>query len=118
VLVPHVLDVAQPVVHEAEAEGVQRREHAALIEQCPEDRRHDMLCELNVIEQVLNVGQTTVVRDAWERGQPLSIHGWIYRLDDGRLRDLKMVSSDTAELERSYHEAIGAVTPGGIGFGT
>src|SRR5207248_4392700 len=51
-----------------------RHKHAPLIEKFPEGKQHDTLCELNVIEQVLNVGQTTVVRDAWERGQQLSIH--------------------------------------------
>jgi len=53
-----------------------------------EQKRHDRLCELNVVEQVVNVSQTTVVRDAWSRGQPLSVHGWIYDLHDGLLRDL------------------------------
>jgi carbonic anhydrase len=50
--------------------------------------RHDRLCELNVIEQVVNVAQTTVVQDAWERGQPLAIHPWVYGISDGLLRDL------------------------------
>ena len=86
-----------------------RQKHAALIEKFPEDRQHDTLCELNVIEQVLNVGQTTVVRDAWERGQPLSIHGWIYGLEDGLLRDLKMTATSVDELERAYRNAIAAV---------
>jgi carbonic anhydrase len=53
-----------------------------------EDEKHRRLCELNVIEQVANVTQTTVVRDAWTRGQKLGIHGWIYDLQDGLLRDL------------------------------
>lgn len=50
--------------------------------------RHDRLCELNVREQVINVAQTTIVRDAWARGQAVTIHGWIYALRDGLLRDL------------------------------
>ncbi len=86
-----------------------RHKHAERIEQFPEERRHDTLCELNVIEQVLNVGQTTVVRDVWERGQPLSIHGWIYGLQDGLLRDLKMTAAGVDELDRSYRGAIAAV---------
>jgi carbonic anhydrase len=53
-----------------------------------EEKRHDRLCELNVVEQVVNVSQTTVVRDAWARGQSLDVHGWIYDLHDGLLRDL------------------------------
>jgi carbonic anhydrase len=50
--------------------------------------RHDRLCELNVAEQVRHVCETTIVQDAWRRRQPLAVHGWIYRLTDGRLRDL------------------------------
>jgi carbonic anhydrase len=50
--------------------------------------RHSRLCELNVVEQVVNVSQTTVVRDAWARGQALAVHGWVYDLRDGLLRDL------------------------------
>ena len=53
-----------------------------------ENKRLDRLCELNVIQQVLNVGRTTIVQNAWERGQELVVHGWIYDLEDGLLRDL------------------------------
>jgi carbonic anhydrase len=53
-----------------------------------EAQRHRRLCELNVIEQVVNVSQATVVRDAWIRGQELAVHGWVYDLQDGLLRDL------------------------------
>ena len=60
-----------------------------------DDARFDRLCELNVAEQVLNVGRTTPVQDAWSRGQPLAIHGWIYRISDGLLRDMGIsVQSD------------------------
>ena len=86
-----------------------RQKHAALIEQSPEERQHDTLFELNVIEQALNVGQTTVVRDAWERGQPLSIHGWICGLNDGLLRDLKMTATSVEELDLAYRNAVAAV---------
>jgi carbonic anhydrase len=61
-----------------------------------EDERLDRLCELNVIEQVRNVGRTTIVQSAWERGQELVVHGWIYGLQDGLLRDLG-VSIDNAK---------------------
>lgn len=63
-----------------------------------EPQRHDRLCELNVIEQVVNVSQTTVVRDAWSRGQSLAVHGWIYDLCDGLLRDLGMCVTAEADL--------------------
>jgi carbonic anhydrase len=53
-----------------------------------EAEQHARLCELNVIEQVANVSQTTVVHDAWSRNQPVTVHGWIYGLSDGLLRDL------------------------------
>lgn len=62
------------------------------------DDRVNRLCELNVAEQVINVGNTTTVQDAWERGQPLVIHGWIYSLADGLLRDLGICFSSVAEL--------------------
>jgi carbonic anhydrase len=61
-----------------------------------ETKRFDRLCELNVIEQVINVSRTTIVQNAWERGQELVVHGWIYGLEDGLLRDLE-VSIDSAE---------------------
>jgi carbonic anhydrase len=66
------------------------------------------LCELNVIEQVANVCQTTVALDAWERGQDLSIHGWIYGLDDGLLRDLKVTITHADEFAAAYQAAIAA----------
>lgn len=53
-----------------------------------DEERHNRLCELNVLEQVANVSQTTVVQDAWERGQSLAVHGWLYSLRDGLLRDM------------------------------
>lgn len=56
------------------------------------DERHDRLCELNVIEQVSNVCNSTMVRDAWAKGQKLAIHGWIYHLEDGLLRDLDVTT--------------------------
>jgi carbonic anhydrase len=71
--------------------------HAALLAKLDdENERLDRLCELNVIEQVLNVGRTTIVQGAWQRGQELVVHGWIYGLQDGLLRDLG-VSIDNAE---------------------
>ena len=75
-----------------------RRTHQAQLDALPTEKaRHDRLCELNVIEQVVNVAQTTVVRDAWARGQSLAVHGWVYGLGDGLLRDLSMCV--TAERE-------------------
>jgi len=62
--------------------------HAAVLATLDRETALDRLCELNVVEQVLNVGRTTVVQDAWARGQELAVHGWIYGLQDGLLRDL------------------------------
>ena len=67
---------------------------------------HDRLCELNVIEQVSNVCHTTIVRDAWERGQELAIHGWIYALQDGLLRDLNMTITAFDETRKAYEQAL------------
>lgn len=58
------------------------------------------LCQLNVAEQVLNVGETTIVRDAWDRGQAVEIHGWIYGLKDGLIRDLEISLGDEAAMEK------------------
>lgn len=69
----------------------------------------DRLCELNVIEQVANVCQTTIVRDAWVRGQELTVHGWIYGLKDGLLRDLGATVTELAEVESVYSAAISGV---------
>jgi len=71
--------------------------------------RVDRLCELNVIEQVANVGQTTIVRDAWTRGHELSVHGWIYGLEDGLVRDLSTTVTSPADLARTYRTALAAL---------
>jgi carbonic anhydrase len=67
------------------------------------------LCELNVIEQAANVCATTVVQDAWARGQDLTVHSWIYGLKDGRLHDLKMTVKAPEEVEPTYDAAVGAL---------
>jgi carbonic anhydrase len=66
----------------------------------------DQLCELNVIEQVSNVCQTTIARDAWERGQELSVHGWIYGIQDGLLRDLNASVSGAREAAAMHGRAM------------
>ncbi len=78
-LIDNWLRHVQDVVHEHEG---------LLAKIADENERFDRLCELNVIEQVRNVGRTTIVQNAWERGQELGVHGWIYGLQDGLLRDL------------------------------
>jgi len=77
---------------------------AHLAEVADESQRSDALCELNVIEQVANACQATAIRDAWERGQELAVHGWIYGLGDGLLRDLNITVTALDEA----HDARGA----------
>ncbi len=72
-------------------------------------RRIDRLCELNVIEQVANVCQTTIVRDAWDRGQELSVHGWVYGLEDGLVRDLGTTASNAGEMATATKAALAAL---------
>jgi carbonic anhydrase len=92
--------------------------HAALLDRCPTDEaRHDRLSELNVLEQVVNVARTTVVQDAWGRGQPLHLHGWVYGLSDGLLRDLGITLSAPTEVTNAYQAALltcaSRASPGG-----
>ena len=86
-----------------------RDRHRALIDATPITARQDVLCELNAIEQVMNVAHTTVVQDAWQRQQPLTLHGWVYGLKDGLLIDLKMTVSCNEDLKAAYSNAIQAV---------
>jgi carbonic anhydrase len=95
----HVGDVA--IKHGSLLEGIEL-----------ESLRHARLCELNVIEQVVNVCQTTVVQDAWARGQPLSVHGWIYGLLDGRIRELGFGVDKPEVLTPAYAAAIDAIQKG------
>jgi carbonic anhydrase len=75
------------------------KEHEAVIAKIDDEtKRLDRLCELNVVEQVFNVGRTTIVQSAWERGQELVVHGWIYDLEDGLLRDLDVSIDSAREL--------------------
>ena len=86
------------------------QKHAASLARVPsETAAANRLCELNVIEQVANVCQTTIARDAWDRGQELVVHGWIYGLQDGRLRDLNATVSNPEEALAACEQAIAAL---------
>lgn len=74
--------------------------------------RSDRLCELNVLEQVVNVGQSDVVQDAWGRGQQLTVHGWVYGVGDGLLRDLGLTLSDKGHLDAAMPDAVEAIFAG------
>lgn len=86
--------------------------HKACVHRCAAPMRGNRLCELNVIEQVSNVCQTTIVNDAWDRGQALSVHSWIYGLKDGLLRSLGMSVSAAKEFEPQYRAALAAIESG------
>ena len=83
--------------------------HVSKVDALAPELRHDRLCELNVIEQVANVAQTIVVQDAWARGQCLTVHGWIYGLKDGLIRDLGLNLSRGEELLPRYAAALEAL---------
>ena len=88
-----------------------RDKHASSLKQlCDDAACHDKLCELNVVEQVTNVCATTIVQDAWDRGQELTIHGWIYGLSNGLLRNLNVTVAATDELAPTYEAAVSALT--------
>jgi carbonic anhydrase len=77
--------------------------HKALLDEVElESLRHARLCELNVVEQVVNVCQTTIVQDAWARGQKVGVHAWVYSLLDGRVRELGMGVDSPEELPEAY----------------
>jgi len=80
--------------------------HRKRVDTLPEELRHDRLCELNVLEQVVNVAQTVVVQDAWRRGQPLTVHGWVYGLKDGLMNNLGLNVSGPDDLLPRYFAAL------------
>ena len=92
----HVGDVAQ--------------KHAGIIDAIEDPAlRHARLCELNVIEQVTNACRTTIVQDAWARGQKLMVHGWVYSLKDGRVREMGIDVGSIEELQPAYERALSFV---------
>ena len=86
-----------------------RNRHRAWLDTVPDERRNDALGELNVIEQARNVCLTTVVQDAWARGQPLVVHGWFYGLHDGLLQDLRMTVESAEGMAEAFDAALVAV---------
>ena len=90
-------------------QDVRQKHDARLSAIAAAEDQHDRLCELNAIEQVVNVSQTTIVQSAWERGQALTIHAWIYGLQDGLLHDLKMSVASQRELAQQYDQALAAL---------
>ena len=91
-------------------QDVRQKHERRLAGEADDTAASDRLCELNVIEQVVNVCHTSIARDAWERGQELTVHGWIYGLQDGLLRDLKVTVADFPETIPVYEAALAALT--------
>jgi carbonic anhydrase len=86
-----------------------RNRHSAWLQTVDDAERVNALCELNVVEQALNVCRTTVVREAWQRGQDVVVHGWVYRLHNGLLKDLTMTVGRLDDAVAVYEEALAAV---------
>jgi carbonic anhydrase len=83
-----------------------RDRHQSQLREVPESVRGDLLVDLNVIEQVVNVGVSTVMTDAWAKGQKVTLHGWAFGVHDGLLQDLGMSVSSSEDLEPRYHAAV------------
>ena len=86
-----------------------RDRHANILDQIDPQVRANALCELNVIEQVRNVCQSTVLQDAWMREQEVTVHGWVYGLHDGLLQDLHLTADSNASLDAMYAKAVAKV---------
>jgi carbonic anhydrase len=88
-----------------------RRRHLQALSTCAPDAAVDRLCELNVIEQAKNVCETTIVEAAWARGQHLEVHGLIYGLHDGLLREVGFSAAQTSDIASAYDAALGSMGP-------
>jgi len=86
-----------------------RNRHQSWLDTLTPDQRVNALCELNVVEQALNVCQTTIVQDAWQRNQELVVHGWVYGLHNGLLQDLSMTVQNSADVAPAYEAALATV---------
>ena len=86
-----------------------RQTHQALLEQVPADSRVNALVELNVLEQARNVCDTTVVQDAWARGQEVVVHGWVYGLHNGLLQDLQITARQHDDVLPAYATALASI---------
>lgn len=82
------------------------RLHRTVLDPLEPEAQVHRLCELNVLEQARNVARTPVVRDAWARGQPLAVHGWVYDLEDGRLHDLDVTAESAADFDAAYERVL------------
>ncbi|RMH94948.1 carbonate dehydratase [Lysobacter pythonis] len=83
--------------------------HAGILAPLDAELAHDRLCELNALEQAVNVCQSTIVQDAWARGQALAVHAWVYTLRDGRAHDLGLNATSPSDLAGQYPEALARI---------
>jgi carbonic anhydrase len=89
-------------------------EHSDLLDATPQPERADLLCRLNVAEQVTNVCRTTIVQDAWARGQDVLVHGLVYGLDDGVLRDLGVTTGAADDIDDRREATVARLAAGGV----
>ncbi|MDR5609973.1 MULTISPECIES: carbonate dehydratase [Arsenophonus] len=80
--------------------------HSSILGELAPQERANRLCELNVIEQVYNLGHSTIIQSAWRRSQNVIIHGWVYGINNGRLNDLDVTANSREQLELTYRQAI------------
>jgi carbonic anhydrase len=83
-----------------------RLRHRKRLDHLPREQQEDVLCEINVIEQVANVALSTIIQDAWSRGQPVAVHGWVYDLKDGLLKDLEVTMDGPQAVVETFTAAI------------
>ncbi|SLM62039.1 MULTISPECIES: carbonate dehydratase [Dickeya] len=83
--------------------------HSSMLGELPPEERINKLCEINVVEQVYNLGHSTIMQSAWKRGQKATIHGWVYGIQDGRLRDLEVTATSRETLEQRYRRAVSSL---------
>lgn len=83
--------------------------HVEILTPLCKELAHDRLCELNALEQAVNVCRSTIIRDAWSRGQSIAVHAWVYSLRDGRAHDLGLAATSTQDLEARYQEALARI---------
>ncbi|MBA4343591.1 MAG: carbonate dehydratase [Methylibium sp.] len=86
-----------------------RNHHAEWLDSLAPEQRVNALCELNVLEQARNACQTTVVQDAWARGQEIVVHGWVYGLHNGLLEDLRITVAAPEQLSQAFQRALSSV---------
>ncbi|KDM92703.1 carbonate dehydratase [Photobacterium galatheae] len=86
--------------------------HRSDLGQLPREEWADKLCEINVASQVYNLGNSTIMQQAWERGQKVKIHGWVYGIGDGKLSDLGVTATSRETLEVSFQDAMASILPG------